>query len=73
MSTKAQAVWEQIRALPISDQRSLWQELGQQIGQVPSPASAQLYGEPLTEDDIEQSARVTFQMLDEEEKNAGTR
>jgi hypothetical protein len=27
----------------------------------------------LTDEDIEQSARVTFQMLDEEEKRAGSR
>lgn len=73
MSTRAQAVWEQIRALPISDQRSLWHELGQQIAQASSPASAQLHGEPLTDEDIEQSARVTFHMLDEEEDRAGSR
>jgi hypothetical protein len=31
-----------------------------------APTSGELYGEPLTDEDIEQSARVTFQMLDEE-------
>jgi hypothetical protein len=73
MSTEAQAVLEQIRALPISDQRALLQELEQCIGQMPAPASGELYGEPLTDEDIQQSARVTFQMLDEEEKRAGSR
>ena len=48
-------------------------ELGQPIGQPSAPASTGLYGEPLTDEDIEQSARVTFQMLDEEEKRAGSR
>jgi hypothetical protein len=33
----------------------------------------ELYGEPLTDEDIEQSARVTFRALDEEEKGAGSR
>ena len=73
MSTKAQLVLDQIRALPISDQHALLQELGQSIGPRPAPAAGQLYGEPLTDEDIEQSARVTFQMLDEEEKRAGSR
>ena len=73
MSTKAQVVLEQIRALPISDQHALLRDLEQRIGQKPAPVSGQLYGEPLTDEDIEQSARVTFQMLDEEEKRAGSR
>ncbi len=66
MSTKAQVVLEQIRALPISDQQALLRDLEQCIGQKPAPLSGELYGEPLTDEDIEQSARVTFQMLDEE-------
>jgi hypothetical protein len=73
MSTKAQVVLEQIRALPISDQRALLRELEQRIGQISAPVSGELYGEPLTDEDIEQSARVTFQMLDEEERRAGSR
>jgi hypothetical protein len=73
MSTKAQVVLEQIQALPISDQQALLQELEQRIGQKPAPVSEELYGEPLTDEDIEQSARVAFQMLDEEEKRAGSR
>ena len=73
MSTKAQVVLEQIRALPISDQQALLRDLEQRIGERPAPVSGELYGEPLTDEDIEQSARVTFQMLDEEEKRAGSR
>lgn len=71
MSTESQAVLGQIKALPIRDQRELWQELGRQIGKAAPPD--ELYGEPLTDQDIEESARVTFQMLDEEEKRAGAR
>lgn len=73
MSTKAQAILEEIRALPLSDQRALFEELGEGIGRASRPAAGELYGEPLTDQDIEQSARVTFQMLDEEEKRAGSR
>jgi hypothetical protein len=73
MSTKAQVVLEQIRGLPISDQHALLRELEQRLGQVPAPVSGGLYGEPLTDEDIEQSARITFRMLDEEEKRAGSR
>jgi len=73
MSTKAQAVLRQIRALPVPEQRAVWQELGRSIGQLPAPASGELYGEPLTDEDIEQSARVAFQMLDQEEKRAESR
>ena len=73
MSEKAQAILDEIQGLPISDQRALLQELGERINQASAPASGETYGEPLTDEDIEQSARVTFQMLDEEEKNAGSR
>ncbi len=73
MSAKAQAILNEIRTLPISDQRALLTELEERVGHASAPASGELYGEPLTDDDIEQSARVTFQMLDEEEKRAQTR
>jgi hypothetical protein len=73
MSEKAQAVWEQIQALAPAEQQAVWQELGRRLGQMAPPPPVERYGEPLTEEDIEQSARVTFQMLDEEEKRAGTR
>jgi hypothetical protein len=73
MSSKAQAVLQQIRALSVPEQRAVWQELGQSIGKLPAPASGELSGEPLTDEDIEQSARVTFQMLDREETPAESR
>ena len=73
MSTKAQAVLEQIKALPPEEQRDLWQALGRRIRQMSPDTATELYGEPLTDDYIEQSARVTFQMLDEEENRAKAR
>jgi len=73
MSTKAQVVLEQIRALSISDQHALLRDLEQRIGQKPAPVAGELYGEPLTDEDIEQSACVNFPMLNEEEKRAGSR
>ena len=73
MSTKAQAILDEILALPPKEQREVMWELEQRIGHAPAPAPGKLYGEPLTEEDIEQAARVTFQMLDEEEKRAGSR
>jgi len=73
MSTKAKSVLEQIGTLPISEQRELWQELGRRIGQPQPAASAGPYGEPLTDEDLEQSARLTFQMLDDEEACAKPR
>jgi hypothetical protein len=66
-------VLQQIRALPIPDQRAVWQELGQSIGQLPAPASGELYGEPLTDEDIAQSARLAFEMLDQAENRAESR
>ncbi|HZM05658.1 MAG TPA: hypothetical protein VFC44_21870 [Candidatus Saccharimonadales bacterium] len=69
MSTKAQAILEAIGTLAIGEQRALLLELEQRIGQAPPV----LYGEPLTDEDIEQSGRVTFQMLDEEDKHASSR
>jgi len=73
VSEKALAILDEIRALPIGDQHALLQKLGQSIGQMPASGSGELYGEPLTDEDIEQSARVSFQTLDEEEKHAGSR
>ena len=72
MSTKAQAILDEIRALPFCEQHALLRELEQRIRQVPAPPSGQLYGEPLTDEDIEQSARIAFQMSDGEEKRAGS-
>lgn len=70
MSTKAQVVLEQIRALPVSDQHALLLELERSVGHAPIPVAGELYGEPLTDEDIDQCGRVTFKMLDEEEKRA---
>ena len=72
MSTKAQVVMEQIRTLPRSDQLELLRELEQAVGQ-PSTGPVELYGGPLTDEDIEQAAHVAFQTLDDEEKRAGSR
>jgi hypothetical protein len=73
MSTKAQAILDEILALPMGDQRTLLRELENRIGVNPAALSMELYGEPLTDEDIEKSARVTFSMLDEEEKRAESR
>lgn len=37
---------------------------------VQHPAPQELYGEPLTDEEIDESGRVTFQTLDEETKRA---
>ena len=73
MSKNAQAILDEIRSLPPQELQVVWQELGRQLGQIAPTAPVERYGEPLTDEDIEQSARATFQMLDEEEKRAGTR
>jgi hypothetical protein len=73
MSTKAEVILDQIRSLAVKDQKDLWQELGRRIGQTPPAPPVEQYGEPLTDEDIEQSARVAFQALDQEEKRAETR
>ncbi len=39
----------------------------------PPTTPVELYGEPLTDEEIEQSARVAFRALDEEEKRAESR
>ncbi len=73
MSTKAHGHSGRVRALPPEELQAVWQELGRRLGQAVPTAPVALYGEPLTEADIEQSARVRFQMLDEEERRAETR
>ncbi|MBI5385061.1 MAG: hypothetical protein HZA90_10285 [Verrucomicrobia bacterium] len=73
MSTKAQAILDEIRALPPEEMQAVWQELGRRLGQTAPTAPVELHGEPLTDEDIEQSARVAFHMLDEEEKRAEAR
>ena len=67
----AETILKQFETLPLAEQRELWQELARRVAEKPS--AVELYGEPLTDDDIAESARVTFQMLDEEETHAQTR
>jgi hypothetical protein len=67
MSTKAEAILEQFETLTPAEKHELWRELRQRV------ASTEQYGEPLTDEDIGESARVTFAALDEEEKRAQTR
>ena len=67
MSTEAEAILEQFETLPPAEQQELWRELQRRV------APVKLYGEPLTDGDIADSARVTFAMLDEEEQRAKTR
>ena len=67
MSTKAETILEQFETLPPAEQRELCQELARRVAGKPA---VELYGEPLTDDDIAESARVTFATLDEEEQRA---
>jgi predicted nucleic acid-binding protein len=41
--------------LPISDQQALLRDLEQRTGHAPAPVSGELYGEPLTDEDIERT------------------
>ena len=70
MSTKAEAILEQFAALSPAEQRELWRALARRFSHAQPHTPVELYGEPLTEHDIAESARVTFQALDEEEKRA---
>ena len=67
MSAKAEAILEQFETLPPAEQRDLWRELQRRV------APVELHGAPLTDEDIADSARVTFAMLDEEEQRAKAR
>jgi len=67
MSTKAEAILEQFETLPLDEKQVLWLELQRRA------APVELHGEPLTDEDIAGSARVTFAMLDEEEQHAKAR
>jgi len=67
MSAKAEAILQQFETLPPVEQQELWRELRRRI------APGGFYGEPLTDEDIADSARVTFAMLDEEEQRAPAR
>jgi hypothetical protein len=67
MSAKAEAILEQFETLPPAEKQELWRELRRRI------APVELYGEPLTDEDIADSVRVNFAMLDEEEQRAKAR
>jgi hypothetical protein len=70
MSAKAEAILEQIEGLPPDEQRTLCQELERRLAARPA---GELYGQPLTDEDIAESARVAFAALDEEEAGARSR
>ena len=67
MISKAEAILEQFETLPPAEKQVLWRELQRRV------APVELHGEPLTDEDIAGSARVTFAMLDEEEQHARAR
>ena len=67
MSTKAEAILEQFETLPLEEQQVLWLELQRRA------APVELHGEPLTDEAIAGSARVTFALLDEDEQQAKAR
>jgi len=70
MSAKAEAILEQFEALPRDEQRALCRELERRLAAKPAVL---LYGQSLTDEDIAESARVTFAALDEEEGRARSR
>ena len=70
MSAKAEAILEQFEGLPPDEQRELCRELERRLAVRPD---GEVYGQPLTDEDIAESARVTFAALDEEEERARAR
>ena len=70
MSRNAQAILEQFETLAPEEQKALCQELERRLATRPAN---DLHGEPLTDDDIAESARVTFSMLDQEKERGGSR
>ncbi len=70
MSAKAEAILEQSEGLPPDEQRALCRELERWFAVKPA---WELYGQPLRDEDIAESALVTFAALDEEEKRARSR
>ena len=66
MSTNAQAVLEQVDRLSQAEQREVWRELERRLRE--KERAPETYGEPLTDEDIAESARVTFSMLDKEDE-----
>ena len=70
MSAKAEAILEQFEGLPPEEQRELCRELERRLAVRPD---GEVYGQPLTDEDIAESARVTSAALDEEEERARAR
>ena len=70
MSAKAEAILEQFEGLPPDEQRAFCRELERRLAAKPA---GEPYGQPLTDEDIAESARVTFAALDEEEERARSR
>ncbi len=70
MSAKAEAILEQFEGLSPDEQRALCRELERRLAAKPS---GELYGQPLKDEDIAETARVTFAALGEEEERAGSR
>lgn len=64
MSTIAFHIIELVKSLPAEDRHSIAEALSRDIDQ---PG---LYGEPLSDEDINESARVTFAALDANEAKA---
>ena len=64
MSTIAFHVIELVRSLPVEDRHTIAEALSRDCEQ---PV---LYGEPLSDEDINESARVTFAALDADEAKA---
>ncbi len=60
MRAKAQTILEQFEALPRDEQRGLCGELERRLVEKPA---VELYGEPLTDEDIAESAHVSFAAL----------
>ncbi len=70
MSAEAEAILAQFEGLPPDEQRALCRELERRLAAKPA---GELYGQPLTDEDIAESARVTFAALDGEEDGARSR
>lgn len=70
MSAMAEAILEQFEAPARDEQWALCREMERRLAAKPA---VEFYGEPLTDEDIAESARVTFAALDEEEGRARSR
>jgi hypothetical protein len=66
MSTKAQAIWEQLESLPPVEQREVWNRLNRRLGGLESEPEL----EPITDEDIEKAGGVALSLRGKEEKRA---